>query len=174
MAAPEVRGPGGLLRPKVLFLTVVLLTLVFYTQRALALEWVTAAGRIGPGFFPRIVGVVGLALTVWALVVAVRSPQHDKDATPEGQEEEPGKTDLGHHPRLLLITVGALALLLVTLEPLGAIVSSALFLILMLTLINRQHTAANLVLSIGMPLGLYLLFDTALNAGLPSGVLPAF
>ena len=39
-------------------------SLAVYTEMAFGMEWRTAAGRIGPGFFPRIVGGLGLALTL--------------------------------------------------------------------------------------------------------------
>ena len=32
----------------------------------------------------------------------------------------------------------------------------------------------NIAISLGLPLGLYLLFQTLLNAGLPNGILPRF
>ncbi len=57
---------------------------------------------------------------------------------------------------------------------LGAIISGALFLFLMLWLLNRGHLALNLAVSLGLPLGLYLLFQSLLNAGLPNGILPRF
>jgi putative tricarboxylic transport membrane protein len=57
---------------------------------------------------------------------------------------------------------------------LGAIVSSAVFLLAMLFLLNRRHVLLNVAVALGLPLALYLLFQTLLNAGLPEGVLPRF
>ncbi len=46
------RAPAWV-RPKTVFLAVVLVVLAVYTEMGFGLEWRTAAGRIGPGFFPR-------------------------------------------------------------------------------------------------------------------------
>lgn len=159
-------------RPKTLFLAVVLVVLAVYTEMAFGLEWRTAAGRIGPGFFPRIVGALGVAVTLWSLVAAVRSPGAEDEVVP--LEDEVGDADLGKHPRLLAVMVGAAAVFVLTLVALGAIVSSALFLFLMLWLLNRSHLVLNIAISLGLPLGLYLLFQSLLNAGLPNGILPRF
>ena len=61
-----------------------------------------------------------------------------------------------------------------TLVSLGAIVSTAAFLILMLTLLNRGRTVLNVCIAVALPLGMYLLFQSLLNAGLPEGILPRF
>jgi putative tricarboxylic transport membrane protein len=165
------RAPGWV-RPKTLFLTALLVVPAVYTEMAFALEWRTAAGRIGPGFFPRIVGIAGLALTLWSLVAAVRAPADEDEVV--ALEDEVGDADLGKHPRLLAVMVLAAFAFLVTLVSLGAIVSSAVFLLVMLFLLNRQHVLLNVAVALGLPLALYLLFQTLLNAGLPEGVLPRF
>jgi putative tricarboxylic transport membrane protein len=72
------------------------------------------------------------------------------------------------------VMVVAAAVFVLTLVALGAIVSSALFLFLMLWLLNRSHLVLNIAISLGLPLGLYLLFQSLLNAGLPNGILPRF
>lgn len=170
--ARSTRRAPGWVRPKTLFLTVLLVVLAVYTEMAFALEWRTAAGRIGPGFFPRIVGIAGLALTLWSLVAAVRAPADEDEVVP--LEDEVGDADLGKHPRLLALMVAAAVVFLVTLLSLGAIVSSAVFLLAMLFMLNRQHLLLNVAVALGLPLGLYLLFQTLLNAGLPDGILPRF
>ena len=65
-------GPRGGCDAKTVFLAVLLVVLVFYTEMAFELEWRTTAGRIGPGFFPRIVGVASVLITAWSLVAAIR------------------------------------------------------------------------------------------------------
>lgn len=164
--------------PKPIFLAVVLLALALYTERAFALDWTTTAGRIGPGYFPRILGVSGLAVTALALVAAIASPRHTTaptaaDAEQDTGEQETGDADLGRHPTTLAIVVLAAAGLVLTLVSLGAIVAPALFLIATLAVINPGRWITNLAMALGLPVGLYLLFQTLLNAGLPSGILPA-
>ncbi|WP_157210169.1 tripartite tricarboxylate transporter TctB family protein [Nocardioides aequoreus] len=157
-------------RPKVVFLALLLVVLAAYTEMAFALEWRTTAGRIGPGFFPRLLGVAGLAVTLWSLVVTLRAPDVEDETV--ALEDEVGDADLGKHPRLLALMVLAAALFAATLLSLGAIVASALFLAGMLWTLNRTRPVVNVAVSIGLPLVMYLLFQTLLNAGLPAGVLP--
>lgn len=170
------RRPTG----KALFLAVLLVILVGYTWLGFQMEWVTPAGRIGAGFFPRVVGSLGILITVVTLVQALRSGrgndegaglEEDVGASPE---DEVGNADLGRHPWALVITVAAGVVLVATLTSLGAIVASALFLFGMLWFLNRSQLVTNVLLSVLLPLGLYLLFQTFLNAGLPSGILPRF
>jgi putative tricarboxylic transport membrane protein len=157
---------------RTVFFAIVLAVLLGYLNMAFDLEWRTQAGRIGPGFFPRIIGVMGVVITLGAIVQSLRPGVGDDD---EGfEEDELGEGDLGRHPVPVLITVAASALFLVTLNTLGAIISGAIFLFGMLWLLNRGRWVANTIVSIAVPLALYLLFQTALNAGLPGGLLPRF
>jgi putative tricarboxylic transport membrane protein len=149
--------------PPTVFFAILLVVLAVYFQLALGMEWRTAAGRIGPGFFPRIIGGVGIVLTLVALVGSLRRADPPAEADTD---------DLGRHPWTLAIVVGASAALAAAFTLLGAIVAGALFLLGCLWLLNREHPVLNAVLGIGLATGLYLLFQTLLNAGLPAGVLP--
>ncbi|NUL46115.1 tripartite tricarboxylate transporter TctB family protein [Cellulosimicrobium funkei] len=155
------------------FYAVVLIILIGYTAMAFQMEWTTSGGRIGPGFFPRIIGSLGILVTVGALVTSIRRGRGDQEDE-AFDEDELGEGDLGRHPVAALIAVAASAVLLVTLISLGAIVATAVFLFAMLTFLNRGRWVMNLVITVAVPLGMYLLFQTALNAGLPSGILPRF
>lgn len=170
-ARTSFRAPGWV-RPKTVFLAVLLVVLVLYTEMAFELDWRTTAGRIGPGFFPRVVGVASLLITAWSLVAAIRDPEAEDEVV--ALEDEVGDADFGKHPRLLAIMVVAMVAFAATLVSLGAIVSTAAFLILMLTLLNRGRTVLNVCIAVALPLGMYLLFQSLLNAGLPEGILPRF
>ncbi len=170
-ARTSFRAPGWV-RPKTVFLAVLLVVLVFYTEMAFELDWRTTAGRIGPGFFPRIVGAASLLITAWSLVAAIRDPEAEDEVV--ALEDEVGDADFGKHPKLLTIMVVAMVAFTATLVSLGAIVSTAAFLILMLTLLNRGRTVLNVCIAVALPLGMYLLFQSLLNAGLPEGILPRF
>jgi hypothetical protein len=146
-----------------LFFGILLVVLAVYFQLALGMEWRTAAGRIGPGFFPRIIGGIGVVLTLFALARSLRRAEPDTDV--DGP-------DLGRHPRTMVIVVVASAALAAVFTVLGALVAGALFLLGCLWLLNREHRVLNAVLAVGLAAGLYLLFQTLLNAGLPAGVLP--
>lgn len=153
------------------FFGVLLVVFLGYTEMAFQLEWVTRAGRIGPGFFPRIIGGLAVVVTLWAVVDSLRREDTDESGV---LEEDTGEGDLGRHPAALLVAVAASAVLVLTLTSLGAILASAVFLFGLLSYLNRGRWLVNVVLSIAVPVGLYLLFQTALNAGLPSGLLPRF
>ena len=156
---------------RTVFFGLVLVILVGYTEMAFEMEWRTQAGRIGPGFFPRIIGIFGVVITLGALVNSLR-PGVAAEEVP--LEDEVGEGDLGRHPVPLVLTVALSAVFLFTLTSLGAIVSAAIFMFGMLWFLNRGRHLMNVVLSVLVPLGMYLLFQTALNAGLPGGVLPRF
>ena len=168
-------GRGGWSRPtgRSLFLVVLLVILAIYTWMAFDLEWRTVAGRIGPGFFPRIIGGLALLITVWALLKSLRAGAVvDEDEV--GGDEEAGEADLGKHPIPLLLVVLASVVLVVLFEPLGMIISSALFLAATLHLLNRGRMISNIIISLVVPVVVYLLFQSFLNAGLPAGILPRF
>jgi putative tricarboxylic transport membrane protein len=161
----------GRISSRTVFFGLLLVLLAAYLQLAMGMEWRTAAGRIGPGFFPRVIGVLGVVLTLVALVQSLRSPQAAEDG-PDADGEEAGEADLGRHPRTMAIVVGASAAFAATFVALGAVLACALFLFGCLWLLNRPRPVLNTLVSVGLALGLYLLFETALGAGLPAGVLP--
>ena len=169
-------GRRGRRRPtgRSLFLGVLLVVMAVYTQMAFGLEWRTAAGRIGPGFFPRIIGVLSLVILLWALVKSLLPGAVDGEDE-VGGDEEAGDADLGRHPvPLLLVLAAAAVFLLVFFIPLGMIVSCALFLLVTLFLLNRRQPVVNVVIALAIPVLVYLLFQSVLNAGLPAGLLPRF
>lgn len=140
------------------FLGVLAVVMAFYTQQAMGMQWRTAAGRIGPGFFPRLVGLAALALCVVAAIRSLR-PTDGADAA-------------ARYPKALLRFTGASLVFVLALEPLGAIVASALFLLVTLTQLDRTRPIRTAAIAVLLPIGLYLLFQVGLNAGLPSGILP--
>ena len=149
------------------FLGVLVVIMALYTQMAMGMQWETKAGRIGPGYFPRIVGVAALALCALATVQSLRPSADAQDEDDEDDEEN----RLGHHHRTLLVVILAALGFVVVLLPLGAIVASGLFLLGTLWFLDRRHPKRNLAIAALLPLGLYLLFQVALNAGLPKGIL---
>lgn len=65
----------GWLTPQVVFLGVLLVGFVAYTEMAFGMEWRTQAGRIGAGVFPRIVGCLAIATLAIALYREIRRPR---------------------------------------------------------------------------------------------------
>ena len=169
MGASRVSA-GNLLSTRLLFLYVLTVLAVAYTVMAFGMEWRVERGQIGPGFFPRLVGGAAVIGCLVAIVRAMRGRQLSPDS-PVDEEGQPEETaDGGTDAWSTAATVGCMALLLFLFAPLGALLSSVLFLGGVLTFVNRGHHVGNAVLSVGIPLGLYLLFEVLLETGLPEGL----
>lgn len=156
---------------RTVFFGVLLVVLVGYTELAFEMDWRSGSGRIGPGFFPRIIGGLASLIALGALVNSLRTGVSTDEST---MEDEVGEGDLGRHPVPLLLSIGACVVLLLTMIPLGAIIAGAVFTFGMLVFLNPGRWVLNAIIGVAVPVGLYLLFQTALNAGLPAGLLPAF
>ena len=140
------------------FLAGVLLLAAGYTWLAFAeLAWLSSAGRLGPAFFPRIIGVALLALCAWSLVDALR------DGTREPVAE---------HWRVTALLALYSALFVAALDVLGGLVSMLAYLAAALWTLNRRRHWQNALLAVLLPLGIYLLFRVWLNAAVPRGLLP--
>lgn len=170
-AGPVAQTPaaGRRLPGKALFFLAVLALLVGYTEMAFHLRWLTSSGQIGPGFFPRITGVLSVLIALWAVWYGWRHPGDE-----ESVEDEVGDGDLGRYPGAMVVVVGASVVLLGTLVWLGAVLAPVIFVFGVLSYLNPRRWVTNAVLGLAVPLGMYLLFQTALNAGLPAGILPPF
>jgi putative tricarboxylic transport membrane protein len=144
----------------VVCLAAIALVAAAYTWMAFGMEWETEAGRIGPGFFPRIIGGLTVALCLVAIVRRLREPR----------ETEAGAT---RHGRLVAILALALVGYLLLFEYVGAALASVAFMGFVLPVINPGRHVANVALAVLLPAALYVLFELGLNAGLPPGPLPA-
>ncbi|HEX2176805.1 MAG TPA: tripartite tricarboxylate transporter TctB family protein [Nocardioidaceae bacterium] len=162
---------------RLLFLLFLLLSAIAYTVMAFGMEWRSGSGQIGPGFFPRIVGVVTILgiLAIAVRVLTTRSESSSSGSTVDADEEAElgiegdGRTDAW----VTLLAVGCMVVFYVVFEPLGALLASVLFLALLLSVVNRGHHRVNVAVSLLVPGGMFLLFDVLLDAGLPPGlVLP--
>jgi putative tricarboxylic transport membrane protein len=170
MGTPKVSA-GGLLSTRLLFLYALTVLAGAYTVTAFGMEMRSEGGQIGPGFFPRIVGLAMLLGLSFAIVRAARGGQTSAEAPvdEEGQPEDIGGGG-GTDSRAVLAAVACMALFYVVFEPLGALLASVLFLAGMLTFTNRGHRVGNAILSVAVPLGLYLMFEVLLSVGLPEGL----
>jgi len=137
----------------------ILLFAGLYSYFAFAdLSWLSSAGRLGPAFFPRIIGVSLAALAAWSLVAEWRAPR-------ERLEEH-------WHAALALVLLSAV--FVATLDVLGGLLAMILFMAAALAWFNRGRHLQNALLALLLPAGLYLLFKVWLNAGVPRGVLLPF
>lgn len=150
---------SAVLSGRTLFVAALLVLSSLYTYIAFGLPLTTKAGQIGPGFFPRTIGVLLIATLAWALVAALR-----RDASAERVER----------PRVgaTLLAVALIVLFLPTLLIFGALIGMMLYTLASLFLFNRGKPLLNVLIGIGFPIVLLLLFDTWLNATLPRAALP--
>ncbi|MGH3097647.1 MAG: tripartite tricarboxylate transporter TctB family protein [Streptosporangiales bacterium] len=148
-------------RVRSIWLACLLAVAVPYTVLAFGMEWRTVAGRMGPGFFPRLIGL-GLSIT---LAIALARSLRQGDG---GEGEGDGNAT---YVRALLVMLGATALYAVVFEVVGALVASVIYMVTVLAAINPRRWVMNVSIGVLLPLALYLMFQTWLNAGLPAGVL---
>jgi putative tricarboxylic transport membrane protein len=159
--------------PKLAFLSLILLAFAFYTEQAMGMEWRTQAGRIGPGVFPRVLGVIAILVTVIALVKEfLATPEKDKPLDAVEAAEEAAEPDLGRHPLTVVAFVVAAALFVGLFGVLGAALSGILFLAATLWFLDPEHRVRAAIFAVSIPILLYLAFQTGLNVGLPQGILP--
>lgn len=130
-----------------------------YTWYAFAeLSYLSSAGRLGPGFFPRTIGVALTLFCAHGLYREIRSPA------------EP----ISPHWRTTLVVAGLSAGFIALLQPLGALLAMVAFMAATLAFLNRGRPLQNAVLALALPVCVYLVFKVWLNAALPRGVLPLF
>jgi putative tricarboxylic transport membrane protein len=141
---------------RVLWLAAIAVVAAVYTWMAFGMEWQTEAGRIGPGFFPRIIGGLTVVLCLVAIVRCLR-------------ERRP--VESGHARLVAWAGFGLLGYLLVF-EYAGAALASVAFMLYLLSVTNRGRTLANVALAVLLPAALYVVFEVGLGAGLPPGPLP--
>lgn len=159
--------------PKLAFLGVILLGFAFYTEMAMGMEWRTVAGRVGPGYFPRLLGFLAMAITVFAMVrELLQRRATDEPVGAAEAAEEATEPDLGRHPLALAGFVVAAALFVGLFGILGAALSGVLFLGATLWFLDREHHVRAVIVAIAVPVLLYFAFESGLNVGLPQGILP--
>lgn len=146
---------------KTAFLVAILGAALAYTTAAFTdLTFLTVSGRLGPGFFPRVIGVLLVLACLYNLVVLARP------SGPEAGEHEGG--DWRITATVVALSAGFVALL----EVLGGLVAMVLFLFAALSVLNRGRLAQNLIISLLLPAAVHLLFVVWLKASIPTGLIP--
>jgi uncharacterized membrane protein len=140
------------------FLAGILLLAGGYTWIAFAeLAWLSSAGRLGPAFFPRLIGVALVALCAWSLAAELRRGARER---------------LAEFWRVTLVLALLSGLFVAALDVLGGLVSMIAYMAATLAFLNRRRHWQNALLAVLLPLGIYLLFRVWLNAAVPRGLLP--
>jgi len=136
------------------FMFVVLAGAVFYSYVAFVdLSFLSRTGRLGPGFFPRLVGVSAVVMTIWVIVDLLR----------DQRPEEDDASSWGDVVKLMVLALAYAVLL----RLFGGFIATVIYLAMTLTVMNRDKYLQNAILSLTFPAGVYLLFDKLLNANMP-------
>ena len=143
------------------FLLALLFLASAYTYFAFVdLSWLSSSGRLGPGFFPRIIGCSLVALCLASLYGELRGRLGREAPSPFSRTA---------------VVVGLLsAVFIALLDVLGGLVAMIVFMAAALAYLNRGRNGQNALLAVLMPLALYLLFHAWLSAAMPKGMLPFF
>ncbi|GEM77971.1 tripartite tricarboxylate transporter TctB family protein [Vibrio superstes] len=121
-------------------------------------------GRPGPGYFPLIIGVALVICTGINVFKDLKELRSNKAV----------KQDKALYQKDTIAVTVCIALLIFTLNSLGAIVSMIAFCLAFLSYFNKGKHLQNVAYSVAFPLGVFLLFDVWLQAGLPDGLLRLF
>ena len=139
------------------FTAAILALALFYTWWAFAeLSFWSSAGRLGPGFFPRIIGLALVAACLFTLAGDLR--KHESGA-------------ISSYWRVTLLVAGLSGAFVLVLNVLGGLLAMVAFMLVSLSVLNRGRTLQNVAVSIGFPLALFLLCDRWLNASMPPDAL---
>jgi putative tricarboxylic transport membrane protein len=140
------------------FTATILCLAVFYTYWAFAeLSFLSSAGRLGPGFFPRIIGVALIGVCLFTIVGDLKERQ-------DGGE-------ISSFWRITLVVAVLSGLFVLSLEILGGLLAMIAYMLVTLSVLNRGKLLQNAAVSIVLPVALFLMFDVWLNAAIPQDAL---
>lgn len=138
------------------FLLAILLASGGYTWVAFAeLTYLSSAGRLGPGFFPRIIGVALVLLCLESLY---------RDRT--------FRDSLSPYWRHAVAIAALSAAFVPLLDLLGGLLAMVAFMGASLAFLNRGRPLQNAILALALPACVYLVFKVWLSAAMPRGLLP--
>ena len=109
---------------------------------------------VGPGDFPRLVGLVLIGLAVWTVLAGLRGPIAEK---------------AGHKPLPVLLILLGLALQLVLVRPLGFTVGSGLLFACTAAAFGYRKWHVMLPVGFALAFFVYVVFDRVLQLNLPHG-----
>ena len=140
------------------FLLAILFLAGCYTYIAFAeLSYLSSAGRLGPGFMPRIYGVALVAMCIASLYADSREAAAAEPLSPGWRSAA-----------VLALLSGVLVALL---EVAGGLLSMIAFMAGALWFFNRGRPLQNALIAILLPLGIYAVFSLWLRASMPRGLL---
>ena len=141
------------------FVLAILCLALLYTYHAFAgLSFLSSTGRLGPGFFPRIVGLLMIATCLYTLF----ADRHQGEGEPRGSD----------YWRAPVLIAGLSGLFVALLNVLGGLLAMIAFMLAALFILNRGRPVQNVLVSLALPIAVFLLFETWLNAAVPEGMVP--
>jgi hypothetical protein len=148
---------------RIVFLLAVLSGAIFYSYIAFFdLSFLTRTGRIGPGFFPRIVGGTMIAMTLWAIVDALQ----DRRAMAAGAARGPNDPPDGLWRDVIILAALVIGYA-VMMRLFGGLISTVIYLGLALSIFNPGRHLQNALIAVIFPGLVYVAFDRFLNANMP-------
>jgi hypothetical protein len=143
---------------RIAFTLVILFASAIYTYAAFTdLNFLSSTGRLGPGFFPRIIGGGLICFCVLDLAIEFFRPRE-----PVAGSE---------HTRTVIVVATLSALFVAALGVIGGYLAMFAFIFAVLMILNRARPVQNGVIALLLPSAIYLLFDVWLNASVPRGIL---
>lgn len=137
---------------------------LIYTSRTLP-DSFAKVDPVGPGLFPLIIGVAAVGLAVVLAVAISRGSRGEADA---GEDIDPDMpSDWRTVGLLILLFIGMILLV----EPLGWVITSALFFAGAATVLGSAHHVRNLVIGVLLALLSFYAFYSGLGIPLPAGIL---
>ncbi len=141
------------------FLLAILFLAAGYTYVAFAdLSYLSSAGRLGPGFMPRIIGVSLVAMCAYSLYTDL--------------SRAPAKHALSPAWRSAAVLALLSGVFVALLEVLGGLLSMIVFMAAALWILNRGRHLQNALVAVILPVGIHVVFAVWLRASMPRGMLP--
>ena len=143
---------------RAIFTVVILCVSAIYAYAAFVeLAFLSSTGRLGPGFFPRIIAI---GLIVACLIDLASTLSRRSEPLPRSEY-------LG-----TLIFVGvATGFLVLAMALIGGYAAMFAFMISTLAVLNRGRWLQNVTIAVALPTAIYLMFEVWLNAAIPRGIL---
>lgn len=120
------------------------------------LNYLSSAGRLGPGFFPRLIGASLVLLLAYSLYADLR--------------RDPPEGAIAPHWRTAAVLALLCAVFVGLLNLVGGLLAMVAFMAGSLWFLNRGRALQSVLVSILLPFAIYLVFSVWLKATLPRGL----
>jgi putative tricarboxylic transport membrane protein len=127
----------------------------------------SAASVIGPRAAPLVIGAATVLCAIALTVRGLRHPQ-EEDA-PHAADDEEGTAALDVDTGRVLVAFAMLAAYIVAFIPLGYLLSTFLFLVVLPTYVDRAKLLRNVIYAAGFSAVVFVMFERGLQVQLPPG-----